>query len=196
MTLRLLALFGVCLLIVGCDATDRRDDIPRQDWSSTRLDADDSSAAFDAATYAVSQWFTIRDANPADGLILSHPAEFDQRGGTERLRDGAVNYRNRVRRRAVVRVRSTGGGPRVECVVARERLDTADHRVFWHNRSFEDVPSQTPIAQEAATGPEQNEVWTDVGRDRDLERRILGVVRERLAGGPPRSEPPAPPVQP
>lgn len=192
MKFRLTALCVLALSVAGCDSADRRDDVPRQDWTFNRVDNTSKEAAFDAARYALSQWFTIRQSSVTDGVITTDPVEFEQRGGTERFRDEALKFRNRMRRRAVVRVRGGEGAAIVECVVTRERLDTADHRVFAMNRQSDDVGNQTPITQEGATSPAQNEVWTDVGRDRALERQILDVVRDRLAGVPAKSAPAAP----
>lgn len=180
-------------MMAGCDANPRRTDIPRTNWSRERLDAASSDRAFEAARYALRQWFTIDQASASDGLLTTFPVEFEERGGTGRIRDAAVSYRNRVRHRATVRVMGAEPDVSVECVVIRERLDTADHRVFAMNRQFDDVNNQTPISGEGATSPSQNEVWTEIGRDRKLERDILNVVRERLSGGPAAAPAPAPP---
>ncbi|MCK6456663.1 MAG: hypothetical protein L6Q92_09070 [Phycisphaerae bacterium] len=169
------------ILSVGCDPADRRADIPRAGWTSQRIEAGSEADVFEAARFAVSQWFRINEARPSEGMITTYPNETEERGGTGRIRDDAIGYRNRIRRLATVRVRKTGAGVATECVVVRERLDTSDMRVFETNRQFNDVPNQTQISGEGATSARQNEVWTEVGRDRALERDILRAIRDRLA---------------
>ena len=44
------------------------------------------------------------------------------------------------------------------------------------------MPNETPIQQEAGVGPQQEQVWTDMPRDRGLERQVLDVVQNRLEG--------------
>lgn len=182
-------LVALMMLLAGCEAGERSTFVTRQGWSSRGIDNATAAQVMDAARYALGQWFTVSETRPSEGLVLAAPSEFDERGGTGRLRDAAIGYRNRVRRRAAVRIRSAARGVTVECIVIKERLDTSDHRVFAMNRQFEDVPNQTPIAGEGATSSSQNEVWSDVGRDRTLERDILAALLERL-GGPARETAP------
>jgi len=166
---------------VGCDASARRGGPVRFEGRTERFAGVTAATAFDAAEFALRQWFRVDQSRPDEGLLTTFPSEYDERGGTGRIRDDAVRFPNRLRRTATVRVRSTADGAAVECVVKRERLDTSDHRVFAHARTFDDLPNQTPITAEAATTPRKNEVWTDLGRDRALEMDILRTVRERLA---------------
>lgn len=176
---------GLCVtgLLVGCDSSATiRTDIPPAQWSREVVAVPAGESAFDAAKFAVSQWFAIDRAEPQDGLITTFPAEFEERGGTGRFRDAAIRFPNRMRRKAIVRISQTGDHASVDCVVIRERLDTSDYRVFALNRQFDDVNNQTPIQEDAATSARQNEVWTEVGRDRGMERQILNVVREKLGG--------------
>jgi len=190
--LRCLAPLLTMILLAGCEsAAVRRTDIPRADWSRESLTVPPNESAFDAAKFAVSQWFPIELAQPQDGLITTHPVEFEERGGTGRFRDAALNFPNRMRRKAIVRVTQTGNQASVDCVVIKERLDTPDYRVFAMNREFDDVNNQTPIENEAATSSRQNEVWTEVGRDHSMERQILNVVRDKIHG----ETSPAPPPQ-
>lgn len=180
------------LSFAGCDDADPRlTDIPRQNWARQRFPDATEKQLFAAAQYAVRQWFPIKSADPEAGLITSYPLEEQERGGTGRIRDTAIHYPNRIRRRATVRLLPEGGTTVVECVVIKDRLDTADMRVFEKNRQFDDVNNQTPIQTEAATSARQNEVWSEIGRDRGMEQRILAVIRERI-GGPSAPANPAP----
>ncbi|MCK6483058.1 MAG: hypothetical protein HUU22_10950 [Phycisphaerae bacterium] len=159
--------------------------------SRQRLDNVSYHAAFDSAVHALSQWFEGIAADPATGRITAAPSENTEPGGTGRLRDEVAGFRNRVRRQAAMTVLQQGDSIVVDCRVTRQRLDTADHRAFAHQRSArdEDPTAYTPIQGEASATAEQAQVWTDIGRDRRLEQEILGVVRDRLLRG---SRPAAP----
>lgn len=173
----------VVAALTGCDDADPRlTDIPRQNWARQRYPDATEKQLFAASEYAVRQWFSIKSADPEAAIITTYPLEDQERGGTGRIRDTAIRFPNRIRRRATVRLLPEGGTTVVECVVIKDRLDTADMRVFEKNRQFDDVNNQTPIQTEAGTSARQNEYWTEVGRDRGMEQRILAVIRERLGG--------------
>lgn len=180
--------FAATLMLGGClDADDPGaglgDDSPRAYAASRqRLDNVSYQAVFDAAVNALSQRFEGVSADPAAGRITASPSEKTEPGGTGRLRDEVAGYRNRVRRQAAMAVLQQGDSIIVDCRVTRQRLDTADHRAFAHQRSArdEDPTAYTPIQGEASATAEQAQVWTDIGRDRKLEQEILGVVRDRL----------------
>jgi len=189
---RFALLVAICLP-AGCESSAvRRTDIPRTDWSRESVPVAPKENSFDAAKYAVSQWFTVELAQPQDGLITTYPVEYTERGGTGRFRDASpLKYPNRMRRKAIVRVSQSGDQASIDCVVITERLDTSDYRVFAMNREFDDVNNQTPIDEDAATSARQNDVWTEVGRDRGMERQILNVARDRLRGETSPVPPPA-----
>ncbi len=152
-------------------------------WSEITLPNVSQDEAYAASRYAMGQWFRIVTEDPIRGYLESAYEEGTQRGGTGRMRDAAVNYPNRVRRRAMMRVEPRGSGCSVQCRVAVQRLDTADHRVFRQNDQFGDVPNQTPIDRDAGTTAQQNQVWTDLPRETSREREILALVRERVSNG-------------
>lgn len=143
------------------------------------------SAAFDAARYAASQWFRVTDARAEAGRISTAPLEADERGNGERLRD-VVGSHNTIRRQARMRVVNEPKEHRVviECVVTRQRLDTMDARAMQQQSLMDESANRTPIQGDAGANAEQREVWTDIGRDRGMERQILDVARDRLFGGP------------
>jgi hypothetical protein len=126
------------------------------------------------------QWFPIAEASPEEGLIRSATREYDQQGGTGRIRDDTIGYRNRMRRTAMLLISEWGTGCVAKCRVRVQRLDTSDHQVFRRNEQFGDVPSETPIDREAGIRPSQDQVWTDRPRDRDLERQIRELLRSRV----------------
>lgn len=151
-------------------------------WSALSLPDAPRAAAFDAGVHAMRQWFTVAEASPAKGLIRGASKEYEQEGGTGRFRDAAVGYRNHLRRSATLLIRERSSGCVASCEVRVQRLDTADHRLFHQNRQFSDVPSDTPIDRDAGISPQQAQVWTDLPRDRKLERQILDVLRRRVLG--------------
>lgn len=157
-------------------------------WSQITLPNVSRDAAFEAGVHAMRQWFRLDDVSADSGVIRSAASEYDQKGGTGRIRDAAIGYRNRMRHQATLIITDQGTGCVVQCCVAVQRLDTADHRVFRDNSRFQDYPNETPIDRDAGISSSQDQVWTDMPRDRKLEQEILGVIRNRVAG-PPRSAP-------
>ncbi len=151
-------------------------------WSQIRLPDTSPERAFEAGLYAMRQLFPIAEASPAKGLIRSAPREYDQKGGTGRIRDDTVGYRNRMRRTATLLIIERETGCIAKCRVRVQRLDTADHQVFRRNEQFDDVPRETPIDREAGISPSQDQVWTDQPRDRELERQIRNLLRSRVMG--------------
>lgn len=132
--------------------------------------------AFDAGLIAMRQYFNHVDATRAEGRLTSGWAEYDQKGGTGRFRDTALNFRNRMRRRATLWISSAESGAVAKCQVRTQRLDTADHRAFQQQQQFNDLPNSTPIDRDAGTTTEQNQAWTDMQRDRQMERELLQVL--------------------
>ncbi len=117
----------------------------------------------------------------ADGLsIETHPSEKIERGQEGRIRDSVVRLPNRVRRTASLEFSTRGDELEAWCQVKKERLTTADHRVFARQRQFDDTPTETPIDGEGATTAKQNTVWTSAGRDAGMESEILSDLRERI----------------
>jgi len=151
-------------------------------WSQTVLPDTPRDAAFDAGVYAMRQWFHLAETVPEEGLVRGATEEYQQEGGTGRIRDDAVGYRNRMRRTAALVIGERETGCVAKCRVRVQRLDTADHRVFRRNEQFGDVPNETPIDRGAAVSTRQDQVWTDMPRDRALERQILNLLQSRTSG--------------
>jgi major membrane immunogen (membrane-anchored lipoprotein) len=176
-------------LLAGCsqlgDTSSSR--THNEGWSQIRMPSVSQPAAFDAGKHAVQQWFRIAEASVKDGQIRSVTTEFDQKGGTGRIRDAAIKYKNRMRHTATVYVESDGTGSIARCMVEVQRLDTADHHAFRDNTRGDDRPNQTPIDGEASLTAKQDQVWTDMPRDRQLEMDILNVLRAKAGGGQPAS---------
>jgi hypothetical protein len=179
-----LSLLITATLAVGCSQSMSEDlGLARNDgWSQLPLSTTPKDAALEAAVYAAKQWFKIEDVSTEQGVVRTAATEYDQKGGTGRIRDSAIQYRNRMRRTATIVVSPRGGGCIAKCVVRVERLDTADHRVFQDNQRFTDYPTATPIDRDASLSAKQDQAWTPMPRDRSLEMQILDVIRSRLSG--------------
>jgi hypothetical protein len=148
-----------------------------------RLPGADRQEAFAAAATALrSQGFRIAEADEDLGRIQTHPLESSARDGTDRLHEAAVKVPSRVRRIATVYIRQSEGAFIAHCRVQLQRLDTAQQDVFARQREFADVPSETPIDLGAGMTTGQTETWTDLRRDRMMERQILQAIRERTVG--------------
>ena len=127
------------------------------------------------------QWFRRVDPQPGEGLVKRLATEYTQAGGTERLRD-TIGFRNRLRRIGTLTVVPRGAGCVVSCRIDRQRLDTADHRVFRQNEQLNDLPNRTPLERDAGLSAKQEQVWTDLPRDRALELQTLDLVAARATG--------------
>ena len=186
---RILMSAGVLILwqFAGCDrgeagvsSTARS---RNEGWTTIRLTNTSRAEAFTAGEYAMKQWFRLEEVSPVNGQIRSTLTEYNQKGGTERLRD-AIMFPNRMRHRGTLVVMEQAPDTIVRCAVSVQRLDTADHRVFRSNERFTDYPNDTPIDRDAGITAGQDQVWTDLPRDRQLESDILSVVKSRLSKAP------------
>ncbi len=149
-------------------------------WSRVRVADASQEAVHDAGRYALRQWFRIASDGPEQNAIATYPLERDETGMSGRIGGEALGRRSRIRRTATMRFQTRGDQIVAECHVRRERLDTAGVRAMSSHTRFDEAPTRTPIESEAGVTPEQAQVWTDLGRDRAMERRILDVMRARL----------------
>ena len=88
----------------------------------------------------------------------------------------SLNYKNRLRRSATLWISSAESGAVAKCQVRTQRLDTADHRIFQQQQQFNDLPNSTPIDRGAGATTDQNQAWTEMQRDRQMERELLQVL--------------------
>ena len=180
-----IACFLVLLTGAGCNNTGSEGvvDKPRvEGWSQRRAPGVSVDQATDATKTSLQQWFGRVNVQPGSPLLVrGGPSEYTQKGGGDRIRD-TVGFNNRLRRTATVQIRPMESGCQIQCVVERQRLDTADQRVLQENRGGSDVPNATPIEREAGLTQDQKDSWTDLPRDRDMERTILNSILARLSG--------------
>lgn len=181
----LAAMLLVMLIGAGCNNAGSEGvvDRPRvEGWSQRRASGVSVDRATEATKASLQQWFGQVNVQPGSTLLVQGgPSEYTQKGGGDRIRD-TVGFNNRLRRTATVQIRPMDDGCQIQCVVERQRLDTADHRVLQENRGGSDVPNATPIERDAGLTRDQQDSWTDLPRDRDMERTILNSILARLGG--------------
>jgi hypothetical protein len=173
----LLALPVLCPWCAGCPE-ERATPLT---YNVLRLSGAPEEAVFDAATRVLAEHFSIARADRTAGLVEGVPEETvgSSRGG--RLGDVVVGPR-RERRVAEVRVEKAGGLVKVYCKVQVQEYDTQAHQMFDREHARDDLPGSTPADRDAATTTEQNAVWRNRQRDRDMESEILRAIREQLPG--------------
>lgn len=164
---------------------------PTGRWNRINLPNSTPDQTIDAALVALQQYFPAVNPSRNEGRLETPMVEYSQRGGTERIRDAAVNPTNRMRHKATVIVTPSEKGCVAMCEVRVQRLDTADQRAFQQHREFSDVPNQTPIQRDAGVSGEQSDSWTEMPRDAKLERDILQIIFNRVSP-PPDATSPAP----
>lgn len=149
--------------------------------SSLRLANVAPDVAFDEGILTLRQRFRTVEALRANGRIESGMVEYDQKGGTGRIRDDTLKFKNRMRRKATMWINDSETGVVVRCQVRVQRLDTSDHQFFRPHNEFEDIPNETPIDRDAGISTDQKEEWTEMPRDVGLERELLRILSTRVA---------------
>jgi hypothetical protein len=113
--------------------------------------------------------------------IEVEPVEFTTKNDSGTARD-LYRGTSTMRRVAHFSVAPTGKDTVARLRIDIERRDT--ERVAnapLPKESLGDLPSYTPIQQDAATSERQNTVWTFVRRDRQLERSLLDELASEFA---------------
>jgi hypothetical protein len=152
-----------------------------EDMATVWVSQTDQATAFDAMDATLrEQGFQIAERDPRRGYLRSDPVESVIEGGTGRLSDEVLKPRNAIRRIAESVVTGRDGGVNVRYRVSVERLDTAQVRAWQREHQVADMPTETPIDQDQATLPEQNETWTPIRRDTQVESAIRLALLERL----------------
>ena len=176
---RILVIPILIVISAGCASSTRTR------FATIRVDRENRAEVFDAALAVCRQHgFRFAEIEPALFQAQSLPMESTSRRHVGRLQARAV-----VRRMASLYIRQEGNACTVMCGVDMQRADTQRHDAFDIQRSITDVPNETPIQQGEGLTRSQRTVWTDLGRDRALERTILQEIARRLTGqGPPAVE--------
>jgi hypothetical protein len=152
-----------------------------EDMATVWVPQADPPTAFDAMEATLrEQGFQIAERDPVRGYVRSDPIESVIAGGTGRISDEVLKPRNAIRRIAEAVITGADGGVNVRYRVSVERLDTAEVRAWQREHQVSDTPTETPIDQDQATLPEQNETWTPIRRDAQIESAIRLALLERL----------------
>ena len=175
---------GLALFVVGCSNSqqgiaDRHETggATPQTFRNVSMDA-----CLDAAAVVIREQFGDARVSANDGVVHGGPQSFTQRGGTARVTDPALKPNYKMRRFGTVWLTQSDGGITANCQVRVQRLDTTDYRTFQTHDEFNDLPTATPIDDDAGLRADQREVWTDLPRDNTMERQLLGAVYRRLHG--------------
>jgi hypothetical protein len=132
--------------------------------------------AFAAAEQALQRYFVIETRNPAAGILRARPVESKLDSSGTRIISDAMGGSRTGRQLAEMRVQQEGPDVDVSCRVLIQELETERFRMAERQRGVYDQPTDTPAEVEAGTTSEQNAVWVNRARNRELERRILETV--------------------
>ena len=167
---------ALALGVTGCSQT------ASMSFASVRLPNADRRKALDVAVAVVrARGYRIAEYDAEMFQAQTAPLESTMRGGSGRLSDAALKMPTRVQRIIRLYARKTDSGATVLCNVQLQRADMARRAVFDQQGEFSDLPHDTPIDRGEGLTRSQLTHWTDIGRDRGVERQILQEVRQRFA---------------
>jgi len=137
--------------------------------------------AFAVGKQVMSNFFSVASADIQSGRIRSRPRRQNVR--SERLVTGMVGMAGSpARRLATLSLHRSGGAVVAYATVEVQRQDSAIHRQRSADLdNYDSVPNRTPAELEAATTPEQNELWRTCRRDRAMEEKILSALYVKLS---------------
>lgn len=118
--------------------------------------------------------------------IVGGPSEYVASSGTGALSD-AYRGRTTLRRTATFATAARGGSAVARLRIDVERRDTERPQITQREGSrLSDAPGYSAVETDAATSGSQNEVWTFLRRDTQLETALLAEVQAHFATEPPR----------
>lgn len=172
-----LAWAGVALAgLTGCAASQLSARTSSVLYAS-EVNADELLLGLEAAL--IDEGFQIDPRSAAPGTITTHPLVQSRSVNDPTGRSSRGGEPQRLI--AVASVRQTGSGPSAYVKVSIQQPSTEAHRVVYSDAGRSDLPGDSsPFEREGALTKEQSTVWSTVGRDRAMERRILDRVRELL----------------
>jgi len=173
--------------LAGCSSSTGRIEEQRGTGGATPQTFRNTSLAgvFDAGEEALREHFGAVRVSHGRGAIEAGPESFTQRGGTARVTDPALRPTYQMRRFGTLWIAEDENGVIVNCQVRVQRLDTTDYRSLKTHREFNDLPTETPIDNDAGLTADQRQAWTELARDQTMERQILGAIYRRLHGAAP-----------
>ena len=152
-------------------------------------------AALAASREALSRHFSLLPSEPGSGTLTTRPkavepdaARLPRRADVSR---GLIGFTAAGRREtATLRLLREADRVVAHLAVTVEQQGNPVYRSMPQpDREYSSVPNLTPAQEEAATTPDQTDVWRVVGRDRSLEHTILTEIYQALHP-PAKKEPP------
>ena len=136
--------------------------------------------AFAAGKQVMGNFFSVESADIQSGRIRSRSRRLNVR--SERLVTGLAGMAGSpARRLATLKLHRSGGAVVAYATVEVQRQDSAIHRQRGADmENYDSVPNKTPAELDAATTPEQNELWRTCRRDRAMEEKILSALYVKL----------------
>jgi hypothetical protein len=178
---RTFVLMIVAATLAGCSNMNQLETGLNPDRGTSRNLGDVSyPQAFAAARETLAQYFSIRSADPAAGIIRTRPREVDP--GRERLLGGSP-----ARQIATLQLTRENEQVIAQVVVQQQRQGSAPTRQMGYSverYNYSGNPGdETPASTEAATTAEQNEAWTNEKLRHDVESTILNDLYKKMHGG-------------
>ena len=133
-------------------------------------------SAFATSREVLSQHFSVLPSDPSEGVLTCRPKAAEPRSA--RLIGLTTTGR---RKTATLRLLREGKRVVAHVAVTIEQQENPVYRSAPQpGDEYSSVPNLTPAQEDAATTPEQNDVWQTVGRDHPLERKILDAIHRAL----------------
>ncbi len=164
------------ITVCGCNLRQT----PPIAYQRQRLEDVSYRTVFNAAEEALQRYFVVETRDADTGTLRARPVETKLDPSGTRIISDAVGGSRTGRQLAEMRVQQEGPDVDVSCRVLIQELETEKFRLAERQRGVYDQPTDTPAEVEAGTTSEQNAVWVNRSRNRELERRILEAV-EQLA---------------
>jgi hypothetical protein len=174
-------LVGTMIALVAGGCTQRVEQ--EQSFARERFANVPPERAMQVAEQVFRQYFSVDYVDASEGALYSRPTELSGRGSPERVRDLLTRTPNRRREVAELRLVPRGNDVIALCRVQVQRLDTLERRAFAPQTGDDRPANNPPLGAEAGASARQREDWTEVGRNRTLEQRVLASLRERLVPG-------------
>ncbi len=163
------ALPVLLFLAAGCEMSQ---------GTSRPLGTDNYEVAFATSEEILARYFQLRSSNPNTGVIESAP----RLGDEESVRLLSSGPSRRVAR---MRLRNQDDGVHATLLIeVQQQGNEGFSEMNFNRQNYDGIPRQTPAERQGATTPEQNDLWTTTRRDRGMEVKILGEIRDRLQPTP------------
>jgi hypothetical protein len=136
------------------------------------------AVAFAQGRQVMQQYFQLDRADPDKGVITTKPKPIGER-------PARLLGKSSARKRATMTLLREG--PEIVAYVSvpiEQRSTTETFPKMPQNEPYSSVPNQSPAYEEAATTPQQNELWRINSYDHRLEESILDDLYKRMHPDP------------